>query len=76
MTRPVTDPAARIRTTRRVLVVVFALLAVGQAVVGVLAFTVTDGAEGIRAMGVAMLVGAAVSATMSALFAVGLRRSR
>ncbi|MBM7412348.1 putative membrane protein [Clavibacter michiganensis] len=74
MTDPV-DPA-RIRTIRRLLVIVWAILAVGQAVVGVLALTVTDGAEGIRAMGVAMLVGAAVAAIMSALFAVALRRSR
>jgi uncharacterized membrane protein YeaQ/YmgE (transglycosylase-associated protein family) len=71
-----TDPAARIRTTRRVLVVVFAVLAVSQAVVGVLASTMTDGSDGIRTMGVVMLVGAAVSATLSTLFAVGLRRSR
>ncbi|WP_435080523.1 hypothetical protein [Clavibacter michiganensis] len=76
MIRSAGDPAARIRTTRRVLVVAFALLAVGQAVVGVLAVTVTDGSDDIRMMGMVMLVGAAVSATMSILFAVALRRSR
>ncbi|RIJ57077.1 hypothetical protein [Clavibacter phaseoli] len=74
MTDPV-DPA-RVRTIRRVLVVVFALLAVSQAVVGVLAFTVTDGSDSTGPLGVVMLVSAGLSATLSILFAVVLRRSR
>jgi hypothetical protein len=78
MTQPTADAAdpARIRTTRRVLVVVYALLTVGQAVVGVLAFSVTDASDGIRALGVVMFVSAAVSAVLCALFVVALRRSR
>jgi polyferredoxin len=74
----VTDPVdpARVRTIRRVLVVVFALLAVSQAVVGVLAFTVTDGSDSTGPLGVVMLVSAGLSATLSILFAVVLRRSR
>jgi hypothetical protein len=78
MTRPADNPAsaARIRTIRRVLVVVYAVIAIGQAVVGVLAVTVTDASDGFRALGGVMFVGAAVSATLCALFAVTLRRSR
>ncbi|RIJ50265.1 hypothetical protein DZG00_11385 [Clavibacter lycopersici] len=73
-----TDPvdAARIRMTRRVLVGVYAVLAVGQAVVGVLASTLTDASDGIRALGVVMFVSAALSAVLCALFVVALRRSR
>ncbi|RIJ01616.1 hypothetical protein DZF97_14955, partial [Clavibacter nebraskensis] len=72
------DPAsaARIRTVRRVLVVVYALLTVGQAVVGVLAFRVTGASDGIRALGVVMFVSTALSAVLCALFVVALRRSR
>ncbi len=76
MTRPATDPAARIRATHRVLVGVHAALAVGQVVVGVLALTVTDASEGTRALGIVMLLGAAASASLAILFAVALRRSR
>ncbi|OUE24131.1 hypothetical protein [Clavibacter michiganensis] len=76
MTRPAADPAARIRATRRVLVVVHAVLAVSQAVVGVLASTLTDASDGIRALGVVMFVSAALSAVLCALFVVALRRSR
>jgi hypothetical protein len=66
----------RIRTTQRVMIVAFAVLAVCQAVVGVLGLTITDGTDSTRALGVVMLVGAAVSAILSILFAVALRRSR
>ncbi|MBF4631176.1 hypothetical protein ITJ42_08105 [Clavibacter michiganensis subsp. phaseoli] len=75
MSDPDPDPA-RIRTIRRVLIVVFAFLAVAQVVVGVLALAVVDGAESTRPLGVVMLLGAAVSVTLSILFAVALRRSR
>ena len=75
MTRPAADPAARIRTTRRVLIVVYAVLAVGQAVVGILAFTVADASDGIRALGVVMLISAAVSVILGVLFAIALRRA-
>ncbi|OUE20909.1 hypothetical protein BFL35_14735 [Clavibacter michiganensis] len=77
MTRRAADPAsaARIRTIRRVLVVVYAVIAIGQAVVGVLALTVTDASDGFRALGVVMFVGAAASAALCVLFVVALRRS-
>ncbi|OUE18973.1 hypothetical protein BFL36_13095 [Clavibacter michiganensis] len=66
----------RIRTTQRVMIAAFAVLAVAQAVVGVLVLMAADGADENGALGVVMLVGAAVSATLSILFAVALRRSR
>ncbi|MBP2456851.1 Na+/H+ antiporter NhaA [Clavibacter michiganensis] len=76
MTRPAADPAARIRATRRVFIVVYAVLAVGQAVVGILAFAVADAPDGIPALGVVMLLGAAVSAALGVLFVIALRRAR
>ncbi|KZC94530.1 MULTISPECIES: hypothetical protein [Clavibacter] len=66
----------RIRTTQRVMIVAFAALAVAQVAVGVLALMAADGTEGNGALGVVMLIGAAVSVTLSILFAVALRRSR
>lgn len=60
----------------RVLAVVTAVLAVAAVVVGVLAVSVADGRAAITAMGVALLAGAAISGTMSVLFAVALRRTR
>ncbi|MDA3804880.1 hypothetical protein PED38_08730 [Clavibacter sp. CT19] len=68
----------RIRTTQRVMIVAFASLAVAQVAVavGVLALMAADGTEGNGALGVVMLIGAAVSVTLSILFAVALRRSR
>ncbi|MFT7711562.1 hypothetical protein ACMT9Y_11440 [Clavibacter tessellarius] len=63
----------RIRTVQRVMIVAFAALAVAQVVVGALVLAAAD-ENG--ALGVVMLVGAAVSATLSILFAVALRRSR
>ena len=63
----------RIRTVQRVMIVAFAALAVAQVVVAVLVLAAAD-ENG--ALGVVMLVGAAVSATLSILFAVALRRSR
>lgn len=66
----------RIRTVQRVMIVAFAALAVAQVVVGVLVLTTADDADGNGALGVVMLVGAAVSTTLAILFAVALRRSR
>ena len=63
----------RIRTTQRVMIAVFAALAVAQVAVGVLVLMAADGNG---ALGIVMLVGAALSATLSILFAVALRRSR
>ena len=63
----------RIRTVQRVMIVAFAALAVAQVVVAVLVLAAAD-ENG--ALGVVMLVGAAVSATLAILFAVALRRSR
>jgi len=71
-----TAGSRRIRTTQRVMITAFAALAVAQVVVGVLVLAAADGADGNRALGVVMLIGAAVSATLSILFAVALRRSR
>jgi drug/metabolite transporter (DMT)-like permease len=56
------------RAMTRVLAVVTAALAVAAVVVGVLAVSVADGGAAITAMGVALLVGAAISGTMSVLF--------
>jgi hypothetical protein len=52
----------------RVLAVVTAALAVAAVVVGVLAVSVADGRAAITAMGVALLVSAAISGTLSVLF--------
>jgi RsiW-degrading membrane proteinase PrsW (M82 family) len=64
------------RPMTRVLAVVTAVLAVAGVVIGVLAVSVADGRAAITAMGVALLVGAAILGTMSVLFAVALRRTR
>ncbi|MFT2707683.1 hypothetical protein [Clavibacter zhangzhiyongii] len=60
----------------RALAVATAVLALAGVVVGALAVVVADGRASITAMGVALLVSAAVFGTMSALFAVALRRTR
>jgi len=62
-----------IRTTQRVMIAAFAALAVAQVAVGVLVLMAADGNG---ALGIVMLVGVALSATLSILFAVALRRSR
>jgi hypothetical protein len=59
-----------------VLAVAAALVAVGQVVVGVIAVSAADGRSVMTAMGVALLVGAAVFGTTAVLLAVVLRRSR
>jgi RsiW-degrading membrane proteinase PrsW (M82 family) len=64
------------RPMTRILAAVTAVLAVAAVVVGVLAVSVADDRAAITAMGVALLVGAAISGTMSVLFAVALRRTR
>jgi hypothetical protein len=56
------------RAMTRVLAVVTAALAVAAVVVGVLAVSVADGRAAITAMGVALLVSAAISGTLSVLF--------
>jgi hypothetical protein len=56
------------RAMTRVLAVVTAALAVAAVVVGVLAVSVADGGAAITAMGVALLVSAAISGTMPVLF--------
>jgi hypothetical protein len=58
----------------RVLVIVTAVMAVAQVVIGVLA--VADDRAAIAAMAVALLGGAAIFGTISILFAVALRRMR
>ncbi|MFT2752999.1 hypothetical protein [Clavibacter sp. Sh2088] len=60
----------------RVLAVVTAVMAVAEVVIGVIAVSVADGRAAITALGVALLVGAAIFGTMSVLFAVALRRTR
>ncbi|MFT2690434.1 hypothetical protein [Clavibacter zhangzhiyongii] len=62
------------RAMTHALAVATAVLALAGVVVGALA--VADGRASITAMGVALLVSAAVFGTMSALFAVALRRTR
>jgi hypothetical protein len=62
------------RAMTRALAVATAVLALAGVVVGALA--VADGRASTTAMGVALLVSAAVFGTMSALFAVTLRRTR
>ena len=64
------------RAMTRALVVVTAILALAGIVVGALAVSVADGRASIGAMGVALLLGAAIFGTMSALFVVALRRMR
>jgi RsiW-degrading membrane proteinase PrsW (M82 family) len=56
------------RAMTRVLAVVTAALAVAAVVVGVLAVSVAHGRAAITAMGVALLVSAAISGTLSVLF--------
>jgi RsiW-degrading membrane proteinase PrsW (M82 family) len=56
------------RAMTRVFAVVTAALAVAAVVVGVLAVSVADGRAAITAMGVALLVSAAISGTLSVLF--------
>jgi RsiW-degrading membrane proteinase PrsW (M82 family) len=60
----------------RVLAIVTAVMAVAQVVIGALAVAVAEDRTAITAMGVALLVGAAIFGTISILFAVALRRTR
>jgi hypothetical protein len=60
----------------RVLAIVTAVMAVAQVVIGALAVAVAEDRTAITAMGVALLVCAAIFGTMSILFAVALRRTR
>ncbi|PPF64285.1 hypothetical protein C5E16_14770 [Clavibacter michiganensis] len=53
-----------------------AVLAIVQAVVGVLALEVAEGGAELAGMGVALLVSAGISAAVAVLCVVGLRRSR
>ena len=67
---------ARSRTILRALAVVSALLALAQVVVGTLAVSGAEGRADITAMGVALLLAAAISAAVASLCLIGLRRSR
>ncbi|MDQ0744695.1 zinc transporter ZupT [Clavibacter sp. B3I6] len=71
-----THSPARSRTALRVLAVAAAVVAVAQAVVGVLALTAAEGREVMTAMGAALLVSAAVFVVIAVLCAVALRRMR
>lgn len=71
-----TGSRTRSRTILRVLAGASAVLAIVQAVVGVLALEVAEGGAELAGMGVALLVSAGISAAVAVLCVVGLRRSR